>query len=91
MKNIIQSRSFVFSAPLCLVSVFFFCTQTEDGVRPKAGSLNNQTASFIYNAIPENEAATITPEYNIAINSFAVNMLHALCRSDSLLTGDHSF
>ena len=85
MKKLIQSRTFVFSAPLCLVSVFFFCTQTEDEVRPKEGSLNNQTTSFIYNAIPEDEAATITPEYNAAINSFAVNILHALCSSDSLL------
>ncbi|MBN1757360.1 MAG: hypothetical protein JW863_03525 [Chitinispirillaceae bacterium] len=85
MKSMIQSSYPSATVVLCLVTMSFFCMQTDDEIRPKEGLLNNQTASFIYNAIPGDEAATITPGYNTAINSFAVNLLHALCSSDSLL------
>ena len=84
MKNTPLSISLFVTIKLCMISTFLFCTPTEEEVRNKDGSLTNPTASFIYNAIPENETATITPEYNTAINSFAVNLLHALCTSDSL-------
>lgn len=86
MKYMINSGSPAANVVLCLVTMLSLsCMQTKDETRPKDGSLNNQTASFIYNAIPGDEAATITPGYNTAVNSFAVKLLHALCSSDSLL------
>lgn len=87
MKNSHLPRSLNISFELILVSLFLFCISPEEETRTKAddSSLNNTTASFIYNAIPDNEDAIITTEYNTAINTFSTNLLHALCTSESLV------
>jgi serine protease inhibitor len=86
MKHFYLPRSLIISATLCQVAVFLFCLSPpeETKSRPDTKTESNPTASFIFNAIPENENATITPEYNTAINTFSINLLRALCTSDSL-------
>ncbi len=39
-------------------------------------NLNNSTSTFIYNVIPRNRGAKISPEYRKAINIFSINLLN---------------
>lgn len=63
-----------------LLFLFFlsnsFCNRdTTDQLENSSRNLNNKTSSFIYNVIPQNNNASISPEYSKAINTFSVNLL----------------
>ena len=85
MKSNITARVAGTVIVCSLISLVMSCMPRDEEIRRKDTSRSNPTTAFIYNAIPQNESATITPEYSTAINSFAVNLLHALCTSDALV------
>jgi serine protease inhibitor len=60
---------------LSLLSNFFCNSDSIDQVENSSRSLKNNTSSFIYNMIPEDHNASISPEYSRAINTFSVNLL----------------
>jgi serpin B len=63
---------------------FTQCARNEEThTRPDNQQLKNSASTFIYNMIPQNSGAEITPEYNTAVNTFAVNLLDELYQSDS--------
>ncbi|MBN1603458.1 MAG: hypothetical protein JW915_17745 [Chitinispirillaceae bacterium] len=56
--------------------------ETEE-VKNASRNLKNSTSTFIYNAIPENSGASISPEYSIAINTFSVRLLSTIYKSEA--------
>ncbi len=59
-------------------------TRAEDASR----DLLNNATTFIYNAIPNDPGAAITPEYSTAINRFSVNLLQHVY-GDTSFTGSN--
>lgn len=51
--------------------------ETTEFVRPNQDGVSGEASTFIYNAIPEDASAAISPEYSKAINQFAINFLTA--------------
>ncbi|MBN2035611.1 MAG: hypothetical protein JW768_02600 [Chitinispirillaceae bacterium] len=75
-----QNRT-VSKTALSLVSVLLFmssCATKQDEARDSSRNLDNTTASFIYNAIPRNDNARISPQYSTAINTFSVTLLRTV-------------
>lgn len=67
---------------LCIITftvlLFLYgCSNTKDvtNLEDNDRDLNNSRSTFVYNAIPENVNATISPEYSSAINNFSVSLL----------------
>ena len=59
------------------------CTRQEDISSKDAGRhLKNSTTAFIYNMIPEDARADISPEYGEAVNAFSVNLLDEVYKND---------
>lgn len=56
------------------------CADRVEETRDNDRNLTNNTASFIYNVIPQDASARISPEYSKAINTFAVNLLGEVYR-----------
>lgn len=71
------------SISTCLIiSSFSFCTDPDktDEVKDSPRNLKNKTSGFIYNVIPNDPNASITPQYSTAINTFSVNLLREVCK-----------
>jgi serpin B len=65
--------------PCCTVT----CTQDQEtGTNNDDRNLMNTASTFIYNMIPQDAQADITPEYSAAINAFSVNLLNEVYRDE---------
>lgn len=63
---------------------FTQCARNEEThTRNDDRNLHNSTATFIYNAIPENPQAVVSSEYSTAINTFSVNLLDEVYKNES--------
>jgi len=58
-----------------IVLVILNCGTSDEEAKNDNRNLHNSTSTFIYNMIPENNNAIISPEYSKAINTFSVNLL----------------
>ncbi len=47
--------------------------------------LSNSTSSFIYNVVPEDPDATVSPEYSTAINTFSIRLLYHVYRDSQFV------
>jgi serine protease inhibitor len=63
------------------------CTQEQQETHSKIHDRNlmNATSTFIYNMVPENAQADITPEYSTAINTFSVKLLNEVYKNELYL------
>jgi serpin B len=60
------------------------CSRQEDtATKPDNRDLKNSAATFIYNAIPENPRAVISPAYTAAVNTFSINLLEKICTGET--------
>ncbi|NLG16200.1 MAG: serpin family protein [Fibrobacter sp.] len=58
-----------------LLLSFTNCANQEQQTRASSSNLENNTAAFVYNVIPDNPLSSISSEYSVAINTFSVNLL----------------
>ena len=71
---------------LLLLCILLSCSEdTEDKAKNSNRNFNNNTSTFIYNAIPENSKAAISSEYSIAVNTFSVNLLKQVYNDENYL------
>ncbi len=70
---------------LIIVPCFIVTCTEEQGtsVKNDTRNLRNSASTFIYNMIPENAQAVISPEYSTAINAFSVNLLDEVYKDES--------
>jgi serine protease inhibitor len=61
------------------------CVNHEEHTRNISPHLNNATSTFLYNAIPSGTHAEISAEYNMAINTFSVNLPKAVYANSDYL------
>jgi serpin B len=53
-------------------------------VKNASRNLKNSSSTFIYNAIPENPGASVSPEYSTAINTFSIRLLSTIYKSENV-------
>ncbi len=90
-KRIIEAL-LQFSLILTVLISCFFCScinrEESEAVEDASRNLKNKTTGFIYNVIPADQNASITPEYSTAINTFSVNLLREVYKDPLFVNGN---
>lgn len=87
LKSLIQLSLIL---TVLMISSFFSCINREESEKVENASRNlkNKTTGFIYNVIPANQNASISPEYSTAINTFSVNLLREVYKDPLFVNGN---
>ena len=74
-KSTQKFKQLTFIHFIFIMPILFSCSRdTEDRSRIDNKNLNNNTSTFIYNVIPENNNTAISSEYSIAINNLPLKL-----------------